>query len=354
MLIPNPHADSNTYRYGFQEQEKDDELKGEGNSLNYTFRMHDPRVGRFFAVDPLTKSFPHNSSYAFSENRPIDGIEMEGLEWVLKIYDPLSLSNFNTAVNSKDIYKQREIAYKAMTTSLTAKEFLGNAAKNPNTQNINFKMNNNGTLKAGELIYDKNAAPGVTLYNTGQLWKKGDKQGFEDINYPVDVRTVNSPEYKDFYKDYDFVGAYTSNGGILGTSTVSKGNVFGYLKGFGYTNYETAFFGLSNSLRALNAEAGILKGKFSGLGSFNEHTLEGWGSQASFGVGILSGGFWQGYNNKSDALSLNKPTFIGWFGGLGTTISVPSLTGDTKTKSSNVSASAGFSHTTLVPYKKKK
>ncbi len=69
------------YRYGFQGQEKDDEIKGEGNSLNYTFRMHDPRVGRFFAVDPLEKKYPHNSPYAFSENRVIDGIELEGLEF---------------------------------------------------------------------------------------------------------------------------------------------------------------------------------------------------------------------------------------------------------------------------------
>ena len=82
MLVPNRHASSNSYRYGFQGQEKDDEIKGEGNSLNYTFRMHDPRVGRFFATDPLEKEYPHNSSYAFSENRVIDGIELEGLEYL--------------------------------------------------------------------------------------------------------------------------------------------------------------------------------------------------------------------------------------------------------------------------------
>jgi hypothetical protein len=35
------------YRYGFQNQEKDDEIKGDGNSINYTFRMHDPRLGSF-------------------------------------------------------------------------------------------------------------------------------------------------------------------------------------------------------------------------------------------------------------------------------------------------------------------
>ena len=33
MLVPNRHGSSNSYRYGFQGQEKDDELKGEGNSF---------------------------------------------------------------------------------------------------------------------------------------------------------------------------------------------------------------------------------------------------------------------------------------------------------------------------------
>ena len=81
-LIPQRHGSTPAYRYGFQGQEKDDELKGEGNSLNYTFRMHDPRVGRFFAIDPLFKDYAWNSPYAFSENRVIDGRELEGLEWI--------------------------------------------------------------------------------------------------------------------------------------------------------------------------------------------------------------------------------------------------------------------------------
>ena len=81
MLVPNRHAAQGSYRYGFQGQEMDNELKGEGNSLNYTFRMHDPRVGRFFAKDPLAKSYPWNSPYTFSENRVIDGVELEGCEY---------------------------------------------------------------------------------------------------------------------------------------------------------------------------------------------------------------------------------------------------------------------------------
>jgi len=79
--VPNRHGSSESYRYGFQGQEKDDEVKGEGNLVNYKYRMHDARVGRFFSVDPLFKEYPHNSVYAFSENRVIDGLELEGLEY---------------------------------------------------------------------------------------------------------------------------------------------------------------------------------------------------------------------------------------------------------------------------------
>ncbi|SHI45773.1 RHS repeat-associated core domain-containing protein [Flavobacterium haoranii] len=89
MLIPNRHGSSNSYRYGFQGQEKDDEIKGEGNSLNYTFRMHDPRVGRFFTVDPLFKDYPHYTPYSFSGNKLIAHIELEGKEevWFHKSVD---------------------------------------------------------------------------------------------------------------------------------------------------------------------------------------------------------------------------------------------------------------------------
>lgn len=79
MLVPTRHGSSDSYRYGFQGQEKDDEIKGEGNSLNYTYRMHDPRIGRFFAIDPLTKKYPWYTPYSFSGNKVIQFVELEGL-----------------------------------------------------------------------------------------------------------------------------------------------------------------------------------------------------------------------------------------------------------------------------------
>ena len=96
MLVPNRHGNSPAYRYGFQGQEKDDEIKGEGNSDNFKYRMHDPRVGRFFAINPLEKDFPWNSPYAFSENRVNDCIELEGLEtWGIHFPDNVSENDKN-------------------------------------------------------------------------------------------------------------------------------------------------------------------------------------------------------------------------------------------------------------------
>ena len=69
-----------SYKYGFQGQEADNEIKLEGNSWNYEYRMHDPRIGRFFAIDPLAPKYPFYSPYAFSGNRVIDCVELEGLE----------------------------------------------------------------------------------------------------------------------------------------------------------------------------------------------------------------------------------------------------------------------------------
>lgn len=84
--MPGRHGNTSDYRYGFQGQEMDNELKGEGNSVNYKYRMHDPRVGRFFSMDPMERLYVWNSPYAFSENRVIDGVELEGLEYVRKTH----------------------------------------------------------------------------------------------------------------------------------------------------------------------------------------------------------------------------------------------------------------------------
>ncbi|GFD91574.1 hypothetical protein KUL154_03070 [Alteromonas sp. KUL154] len=143
MLMPNRHGQADSYRYGFQGQEKDDEVKGEGNSINYKFRMHDPRLGRFFAVDPLFKEYPFNSPYAFSENFVIAGTEIEGLETGfviskqgdIEVVSGPSVTTSEAFVNTSDAMLGRATGitngaefYKAMETQRQIQEF---AARNP-------------------------------------------------------------------------------------------------------------------------------------------------------------------------------------------------------------------------------
>jgi len=70
----------NEYRYGFNGKEKDNEVKGDGNQYDYGFRIYDPRIGKFLSVDPLFKSYPWYTPYQFAGNKPINSIDLDGLE----------------------------------------------------------------------------------------------------------------------------------------------------------------------------------------------------------------------------------------------------------------------------------
>jgi RHS repeat-associated protein len=82
--MPGRNFNAGNYRYGFNGQEADNEVKGQGNTYSFTFRIYDSRLGRFLSVDPLTKTYPWYTPYQFAGNKPIGAIDVEGLEefWV--------------------------------------------------------------------------------------------------------------------------------------------------------------------------------------------------------------------------------------------------------------------------------
>ncbi len=82
MQIPSKSysASSLKYRYGFNGKENDNEVKGEGNQINYGMRAYDPRIGRFLSLDPLQINYPELTPYQFSNNNPILFIDIDGLE----------------------------------------------------------------------------------------------------------------------------------------------------------------------------------------------------------------------------------------------------------------------------------
>jgi RHS repeat-associated protein len=78
------------YKNTFQQQELNENL---GIGLyEFKYRMDDPQIGRFWQIDPLADKYVYNSTYAFSENKVINGVELEGLELAPSPYNPLDVA----------------------------------------------------------------------------------------------------------------------------------------------------------------------------------------------------------------------------------------------------------------------
>jgi RHS repeat-associated protein len=70
------------YRYGFNGKEKDQDGEFGNTHYDYGFRTYNPAIAKFLSVDPLTSSYPMLTPYQFASNRPIDGIDLDGLEYL--------------------------------------------------------------------------------------------------------------------------------------------------------------------------------------------------------------------------------------------------------------------------------
>lgn len=84
--------------------EKDDEVKGAGNSYDFGARMYDSRLGKWMSVDPLQKEYPHLSSYAYVANSPIQFIDPDGERIEIagnKDYAKNTLMDLQKLTNSK-------------------------------------------------------------------------------------------------------------------------------------------------------------------------------------------------------------------------------------------------------------
>ena len=143
-----------TYRYGFNGKENDNEVKGTGNQQDYGFRIYDPRLGRFLSVDPLTPSYPMLTPYQFASNRPIDGIDLDGLEYLpywKSMYRIQSVPNANTVVR---------VVY----------ENIPKALRDP--QNQTFKFVSGGPVTAWGRDWDE-SKDGAIVIQSGRYFNNG-------------------------------------------------------------------------------------------------------------------------------------------------------------------------------------
>lgn len=81
------YTSTDAYRYGFNGKEKDDDVKGIGNSYNFEARIYDPRLGRWLSLDPSAKNYPNWSPYNYSFNNPIVYNDPDGKDPITAILE---------------------------------------------------------------------------------------------------------------------------------------------------------------------------------------------------------------------------------------------------------------------------
>ncbi len=88
---------SQKVRFKFQDQESDEET----GWIAFKWRNHQPEIGRFFNLDPLAEDYYYNSPYAFSENKLVGHVELEGLESLESKSNPYIRSLLSEPVQSQ-------------------------------------------------------------------------------------------------------------------------------------------------------------------------------------------------------------------------------------------------------------
>ncbi|MEM7107051.1 MAG: DUF6443 domain-containing protein [Bacteroidota bacterium] len=165
----------------FQGKERIDDL--DLGWISFTWRNHDPSIGRFFNVDPLAEKYYYNSPYAFSENKVTAHIELEGLEaWDIKNeWTEETIAQYNDYITEKG----NELNEQGV--SCTCEDFAL-------TTLIDFASENNlpVTLENGEGIFDASSES----YSSVDEFKNDilSTTGAPDLQNPYNTEKVTEGE----------------------------------------------------------------------------------------------------------------------------------------------------------------
>ncbi|KAA3645190.1 MAG: RHS repeat-associated core domain-containing protein [Bacteroidetes bacterium] len=156
----------NAYTYGFNGMERDDEVKGSGNSYDFGARMLDPRLGRWFAVDPQAARGAQYSPYGYSFNNPIAFSDPDG-EWAVWVHYKMTRKALMKAGFKKETAK--DIAYYASTYADNPNFLIRSASKivgmfngySPSQFSKNEKKYQNSEMDGSQ----SDNGPGVTIHS---------------------------------------------------------------------------------------------------------------------------------------------------------------------------------------------
>ncbi len=216
--------ESSSYRFGFNGKEKDS-WSADGNIYDYGFRILNTKYGRFMSIDPLTKSYPWNSTYAFAENRVIDGIDLDGLEYLKADEARIKVTKGKIKLNVENL-------------TLFTRSSWYRANRDPNNWNINeiglnttlayINYNDGSTTTASEVNLPYSSENG----KSGRLSNKTSDPNYNPSNHKV----VNPIAKSTGKNDRRYKNRTVSAGGTRMGASAAKGTLLLNAISFGLEN----------------------------------------------------------------------------------------------------------------------
>jgi RHS repeat-associated protein len=153
----------------FQDQELNTDLGV--NYYEFKWRHHDYQIGRFIQIDPLASDYEYNSTYAFSENKVTNHVELEGLEATAPAYLREGLSQWGTGIAR---------GWDKLTSFFTRSEVevsRPSSTTNSSTVVTTTSTTEHGTNLLGWLLHSK--SPDATVSNGPSLFKSESTNGIK-------------------------------------------------------------------------------------------------------------------------------------------------------------------------------
>lgn len=204
MIADIPAGTGDGYRYAFNGMERDDQLKGVGNSYDFGARIYDPRIGRWLTPDPQEYRFSQLSTYVAFENAPISVVDLDGksgvAEWKVdkeKTKTLIIKANFNYIEGTVD---QKVLdAVKAEWNKTYSKiKYTGEDKKINVEFNISFSAHPEGTdLKKFDGSNGQNSLRPEDL--SSREYEASNREGiaFDPTNAKEDVYQASNPSGDD-------------------------------------------------------------------------------------------------------------------------------------------------------------
>lgn len=206
------------YRFGFNGMQRDDEIKGPGNSLDFGARMYDSRLGRWMSVDPLAGKYPDLSPFNFVSNNPLIFIDPDGKRIVLGGNVSMGLNDILSVLPSDNCRALLSVVDNEVVFNITEEQALASndpgvmaifrlsqsekvykLTANPEMKGSNFK----GYSKTGDRWYNKAVRDdnGKPVKYDKVITKSNGKQ--KTIKAPLMHRVSTQPQPNDPSVDYE-------------------------------------------------------------------------------------------------------------------------------------------------------